>query len=117
VASVVTLLTFLAWAVLSHQLPPWIPIDKIWDILEWTLPGIFFSYVAWSFWRYLWELDELARGIQLQAACLTYFTGMAAAAFAGPLAGIEHFHINPIYFFVLEAVRGFWLWIIVRRYQ
>jgi hypothetical protein len=77
-----------------------------------------FSFIAWSFWKYLSELDELARGIQFQTIALTYLTGLGAAGFVAALGAAGHWAINPlIAYILLEPVRGFWLWVIARRYQ
>ena len=92
-------------------------IDRIGRIFEHLLAGVAFSFIAWSFWKYLQEIDELARGLQLQAIALTYLTGLSGMAFVGLLGIVEHWNIDPfIAYILLEPVRGFWLWRLARRY-
>ena len=90
-------------------------------ILPAILPGAAFAYIAWAFRRYLLELDELARGIQMEAVTWTYLTGLAGAMLLAGFASVYHWgELNKIsnfyWFILLEPVRGFWLYVISRRY-
>jgi hypothetical protein len=84
-----------------------------------VLPGGVFAYIAWSCYGYLRTLDELARRMQLEAMAWTYLTGIAAAALLGGFAlayNWGQWFLNPIWFLILEPVRGAWLYVVSRRY-
>jgi hypothetical protein len=84
-----------------------------------VLPGGVFTYIAWSCYGYLRALDELARRMQLEAMAWTYLTGIAAAMMLGGLASVYNWgqwFLNPIWFLILEPVRGAWLYVVSRRY-
>ena len=87
-----------------------------WPTVQWSLTGAFFAFIAWAFWKYLGELDELARRIQLEAIALTYLTGLGAFGFLTAFGYQAHWTVNPVWFIFLEPVRGLWLWRLARRY-
>lgn len=80
-------------------------------------PGLAFAYIAWEFRRYLAELDELARRIQLESVAWTYLTGLVLSMIVGPAGLMYDFHVNATWFMVLEPVRTCWLIFVARRYQ
>jgi hypothetical protein len=104
------------WTYLGRHFD-WAPLDPVNQILPHFLFGATYSYYAWALWKYVGELDELARSIQLQAIFLTYLTGLAGVSFFSLLRDPADAHMNYVYFIILEFVRAFWLWIIARRYQ
>ena len=114
-------LLFLSFLTIPAAL--WLPLPlanvyRFAQILVHILMGGAFSFIAWSFWKYVKELDELTRGMQLQAVCLAYLTGMSVLPFVALLGIVKDWHIDPfIAFLMLEPVRAIWLWIIARRYQ
>ena len=89
--------------------------------------GIVITFIALEFRHYLSEIDELARRMQLEAMAWTYLTGFVVAAWLG-VAGalsqtIAHWAFKPevllmipYLFFLLEPVRGGWLYYLSRRY-
>jgi hypothetical protein len=118
IASVLFVIALFTWLLVTPRLPHSVPIDPLNGIIFHLLLGGLFSFIAWSFWKYLQELDELARGMQLQAIALTYLTGLGAMSFLGLLGIVAHWNIDPLVaFMLLEPVRGFWLWRLARRYQ
>jgi hypothetical protein len=83
------------------------------------LPGAVFGYIVWAFRRYLLELDELARRMQLEAMAWTYLSGIPVAVLLGTLAFVYDWHswlFNPLWFIALEPVRSVWLYFVSRRY-
>ncbi len=85
------------------------------------------TYIAWEFRRYLHQLDELARRMQLEAMACTYITGFVIAAWLGVLWPFSHFLVNwpykptvlfmiPFLYFLLEPVRAGWLYYLSRHY-
>ncbi|HEY4365463.1 MAG TPA: hypothetical protein VGN17_31170 [Bryobacteraceae bacterium] len=84
--------------------------------MYYLLVGVAFSFIAWAFWKYLGELDELARRLQLEAVALTYLTGFCAFGFLAAFGYLTGWTVNPVWFIVLEPIRAFWLRYLVRRY-
>jgi len=90
--------------------------------------GAVVTNVAWEISRYIRQLDELARRLQLEALAWTYLTGFVAAAWLGVLAPLSstlmHWPykrsfllLSPfLYHIVLEPVRSAWLYFLSRRY-
>lgn len=89
--------------------------------------GCLFTYIAWEFRRYLYQLDELARRMQLEAMACTYITGLVVAAWLGVLWPFSHFLVHwpykptvlfmiPFLYFLLEPIRAGWLYYLSRRY-
>jgi len=89
--------------------------------------GIVITFIALEFRHYLSEIDELARRLQLEAMAWTYLTGFVVAAWLGVLGAfsqtIAHWVFKPevlltipYLFFLLEPVRGGWLYYLSRRY-
>ena len=89
--------------------------------------GIVITFIALEFRHYLSEIDELARRLQLEAMAWTYLTGFVVAAWLGVLGAfsqtIAHWVFKPAVllmipylFFLLEPVRGGWLYYLSRRY-
>jgi len=89
--------------------------------------GVLITYIAWELYRYLNQLDELARRMQLEAIAWTYLTVFVAAAWLGVLAPFSHFLMHwpfkpslltaiPFLYFLLEPVRAVWLYVLSRRY-
>jgi len=81
-------------------------------------PGIVFGFIVWELRRYLLSLDELSRRIQMEAITWTYLLGLVAAmAWSGlVMAYGSSWHIHPVWFLMLEPVRGFVLRSVARRY-
>jgi hypothetical protein len=89
------------------------------NIVTALLPGATFGFISWEFRRYLNALDELARRIQLEAVAWTYLTGLTLAITVGAVMlayDIPPTYANPIWFVVLEPIRGIWLYAVSRRY-
>ena len=89
------------------------------DILTAILPGAAFGFIGCEFKRYIDALDELARRIQLEAVAWTYLTGFTAACALGGVMlayDLEGWFPNPLWFTLLEPVRGLWLYVVARRY-
>ncbi len=94
------------------------------------LAGCVISYIAWELRRYLTQLDELARRMQLESIALTYLTGFVLAAWFGvfvmlmalfshtlmqrPFKGL--LLASPFLYFLLEPIRAGWLYYLSRRY-
>jgi hypothetical protein len=89
--------------------------------------GIVITFIALEFRHYLSEIDELARRMQLEAMAWTYLTGFVVAAWLGVAGALSQtlFHwafkpevllMIPYLFFLLEPVRGGWLYYLSRRY-
>ena len=89
--------------------------------------GIVITLIALEFRRYLSQIDELARRMQLEAMAWTYLTGFVVAAWLGVAAAfsqtIAHWAFRPAVllvipylFFLLEPVRAGWLYYLSRRY-
>lgn len=89
--------------------------------------GSVLTYMAWEFRRYLYQLDELARRMQMEAITCTYLTGFVIAAWLGVLWPFSHFLVHwpykptvlftiPFLYFVLEPIRAGWLYYLSRRY-
>jgi hypothetical protein len=88
------------------------------------------SYIAWELRRYLTQLDELARRMQLEAMALTYLTGFVLAVWFGVLLTFMvlfshapmHWPLkslllaSPFLYFLLEPIRAGWLYYLSRRY-
>jgi len=88
------------------------------------------SYIAWELRRYLTQLDELARRMQLEAIAWTYVTGFVLAAWFGVLLTVlalfshssSHWPFkalllaSPFLYFLLEPIRAGWLYYLSRRY-
>jgi hypothetical protein len=119
IAFLIAGITLFAWLVGTVRLSRFADVDRLTGIIAHLIGGGLFSFIAWSFWKYLWELDELARGIQFQAITLTYLTGLGAAGFVAALApALEPWRFDPLLAYMfLEPVRAFWLWTIAKRYQ
>ncbi len=87
------------------------------DIVIAAVPGIGIGYISWEFRRYLSALDELARRIQLEALAWTYLSGFTIACAVG---GVVHAYDlpfpSPLWFAVMEPLRGVWLYAVSRRY-
>jgi hypothetical protein len=94
------------------------------------LTAIAMSYIAWEMRRYLSQLDELTRRMQLEALAWTYLTGFVLAAWFGAFlmfaALFSHVLLHwsykvlllmsPFMYYVLELVRAGWLYRLSRRY-
>jgi hypothetical protein len=90
--------------------------------------GALITYIAWEMSRYLRQLDELARRMQLEAMALTYLTGMVVAGWLGVLVPLGHVLLHwsyptqhlllciPFLYCLLEVVRAGWLYYLSRRY-
>jgi len=88
------------------------------------------SYIAWELRRYLTQLDELGRRMQLEAIAWTYVTGFVLAAWFGVLVmlmalfspSFKHWPFqllllaSPFLYFLLELIRAGWLYYLSRRY-
>ena len=92
-----------------------------------VLAGSVITFIAWELRRYLLQLDELARRLQLEAIAYTYLTGFVLAAWMGVLAPFSHtlMHwpykpgfllLSPFLYFLLEPIRSGWLYYLSRRY-
>jgi len=119
-ATVVMVLVVLTF---SDRFPPKPIVMKITLLAT----GALITYIAWELYRYLSQLDELARRMQMEAITWTYLTGFVAAAWIGVLAPFSHFLMHwpykpslltliPFLYFVLEPVRAVWLYVLSRRY-
>ena len=115
------------WILLAFamRLPP-----KIVGATTVLLAGCVISYIAWELQKYLTQLDELARRMQLEAIAWTYLTGFVLAAWFGvfvmlmalfshalarwPLKGL--LLASPFLYFLLEPIRAGWLLYLSRRY-
>jgi len=94
------------------------------------LAGFVISYIAWELRRYLTQLDELARRMQLEAIAWTYLTGFVLAAWSGALIMLMDLYsrafahslfksllvASPFFYFLLEPIRAGWLYYLSRRY-
>lgn len=91
------------------------------------LSGVVITYIAWELRRYLLALDELARRMHMEAIAWTYLTGFVLAGWIGVFIILGRNLISyqnrqtllfmiPFLFFLLEAVRGAWLYHLSRRY-
>ncbi len=89
--------------------------------------GLLLTYIALEFRRYLYQLDELARRMQMEAMACTYLTGFVIAAWLGVLWPFSQFLVHwpykpmllfmvPFLYFLLEPVRAGWLYYLSRRY-
>jgi hypothetical protein len=89
--------------------------------------GLLMTYIALEFRRYLYQLDELARRMQMEAMACTYITGFVMAAWMGILWPFSSFLVHwqykptvlfmiPFLYFLLEPVRAGWLYYLSRRY-
>jgi len=89
--------------------------------------GSLITYIAWEFRRYLYQLDELARRMQMEAMACTYITGLVMAAWLAVLWPFSHFLVHwpykpmllfliPFLYFLLEPIRAGWLYYLSRRY-
>jgi hypothetical protein len=88
--------------------------------------GAVITWIAWEFRKYLLQLDELARRMQLEAIACTYLTGLVLAAWLGILAPLlekfthwplsQNLLLIPLLYFLLEPVRAGWLYYLSRRY-
>jgi hypothetical protein len=92
-----------------------------WRVILSLVPGVSFLYIAWEFRRYLLALDELARRIQLEAIAWTYLTGWVIAVLVGGVAMVygwqwNRLWLNPMWFMLLEPLRGCFLYYIAQRY-
>jgi hypothetical protein len=95
---------------------PWI---KEYPWLRWALgllPGATIGYIAWRLWRYVGQLDELSRRLQLESMAITYLVGMGASLLLGGLAFVFDWNINPGYYILLDMFRAFALVKLARRY-
>ena len=115
------------WILLAFamRLPP-----KVVGATTMLLAGCVISYIAWELRRYLAQLDELARRMQLEAIAWTYLTGFVLAAWFGALIALldlfshalahSPFNIllvaSPFFYFLLEPIRAGWLYYLSRRY-
>ena len=77
------------------------------------LAALVFGYIHTQFYRYLGEIDELARRIQLEAVLFAY----SAVGIAAVTLGAMDWRINPLWFFLAEPLRGIALALVARRYR
>jgi len=122
--SVVVILCWVLFAFAMHLRP------KIVGSTTVLLAGCWTSYIAWELRRYLTQLDELARRMQLEAMALTYLTRLVLAAWLGVLVmlmalfspSFKHWPFqllllaSPFLYFLLELIRAGWLYYLSRRY-
>ena len=119
-AAVATGWIVVAFAMHLTNKPVFLPVTAL-------MGGAVMTYIAWEFRRYLLQLDELARRMQFESMAWTYLTGFVLVAWLGVLAPFSktlmHWPykpgfllLSPYLFFLLEPVRGAWLWYVSRRY-
>jgi len=119
-AAVVVIWALLAFALHFRPRPLTISIEVV--------AGVAITYVAFEGRRYLRQLDELARHLQLEAMAWTYLTGFVLAGWVAVLAmlfshAIIHwrfsqalFFASPFLYFLLAPVCAGWLYYLSRRY-
>lgn len=119
-AGIVLALVFVSLAMHFHPKPLMARVVMI-------ATGFLVTYIAWEFRRYLYQLDELARRLQMESMACTYLTGFVIAAWLGALWPFSHFLVHwpykptilfliPFLYFLLEPVRAAWLYYLSRRY-
>ena len=79
-------------------------------------PGLTFGFIALEWWRYVGQLDELGRRMQMEAMAWTYTFGLFAFIALGGVSALMHWNLNPIFYIFLELVRAFRLWVLSRRF-
>jgi hypothetical protein len=103
----------------------WLQLEDqgvVWKIIAGLTPGVAYGYIAWEARRYWQSLDELGRRLMLESAACTYLVGIAAGMFFGGISFLffDHpwalFLFNPLWFIMLEPVRGIILYRLTRRY-
>lgn len=86
-------------------------------LLGWPVAGLCMSYINWELWRYLQNIDELERRLQLEAMAFTYVVGLSAAVTLGSVAIFFGWSINPGALIALEPIRAWRLLVLTKRYQ
>jgi hypothetical protein len=80
-------------------------------------PGLAFLWIAWEWWRYLEQLDELARRMQMEAMAFAYVAGVFVMMALAGLGMAVNVHLSPGLFILMEGVRVWRLLVLARRYE
>ena len=78
---------------------------------------VVFAYIMWSYYRYVHELDELARRVQLEAVLFAFIFVVLGAIVASSVWMFTGWVAHPIWFLLAEPVRGLGLVLAARRYR
>lgn len=76
-----------------------------------------FSYIMWSYYRYVHELDELARRVQLEAVLLAFIFVIVGGIVLSSVWIFTGWAANPMWVLLAEPVRGAGLLVAARRYR
>ncbi len=78
---------------------------------------VVFAYIMWSYYRYVHELDELARRIQLEAALFAFLFVIVGGITLSSIWMFTGWVANPLWVVLAEPVRGLGLVLAARRYR
>lgn len=76
-----------------------------------------FSYIMWSYYRYVQELDELARRVQLEAVLFSFMFIIVGGIVLSSVWMFTGWTAHPMWVLLAEPVRGVGLIVAARRYR